>query len=213
MHGFASVAPEWEGEVGYIVAGGPSVTQGDVDRLKGRKVLVINTSYEKAPWADFLFYGDKMWWTNNGKKVRETFAGRIVTVRMHNDWQSAPNDALVLLKVPDRGLATERHALTMHRTSLQASINLLVHLGVKRIVLLGVDMQAAKDGRTHHHSPYPRKKHRRDNWQRDCWRLQMQDLKTTVKPLARLGVEVVNTSMDSLIDWWPKRPLAEVLDG
>lgn len=100
---------------------------------------------------------------------------------------------------------TRSDALVMRRTSLQAAMNLAVHLGASRIVLLGADMKPAPDGRTHHHAPH--------KWPQvpGCWEIQMLDLKHAADDLATLGVEVVNTSLESMINWWPKRPIGELL--
>ncbi len=92
----------------------------------------------------------------------------------------------------------------MGRTSLHAAMNFAVHLGASRLVLLGADMQP--DGeRTHHHAPHP--------WPQKpgCWDTQMTALRQTVEPLAQMGIEVINTSPVSRIDWWPKASLDECL--
>jgi hypothetical protein len=86
------------------------------------------------------------------------------------------------------------------------AINLAVHLGATRIVLLGADMRAAANGKTHHYAA-PHK------WpvKPGCWAEQMRELKAMAEPLKRLKVDVVNCSPVSLIDWWPKRTLDSVL--
>ena len=95
----------------------------------------------------------------------------------------------------------------MQRTGLQGAINLAVHLGGggSRVVLIGADMGPAPDGRTHHHRPHP--------WPQkpDCWELQMAQLRETAPILDRLGVEVVNASPTSRIEWWRKAALADII--
>lgn len=185
----------------WIVAGGPSIRGVDLDCLKGRKVIAINSSVFKVPFADFLFFGDSRWWYQNHPLLKD-FRGRCVTTTTaHTDPR-----VLYMRKVkPKPGLAEEPCALSMQYTSLQAAINLAWHLGASRMILLGADNAPAKDGASHHHKPH--------TWPQraDCWDLQMQSLATIVKPLRKRGIEVINTSLESRLPWWPKKALAECL--
>ena len=58
MKPFWSVPREWPGETAFIVGGGPSVLGQDLDALRGRRVIVINSSVYAVPGADFLFFDD-----------------------------------------------------------------------------------------------------------------------------------------------------------
>lgn len=200
-----SVPREWPGATCFIIAGGPSVTQAEVDRLKGRKVIVINTSYQRAPFADFLFFADSRWFGEHKRELLKPdgFKGRIVSAN------TAVRNHLVLTleKVkPPPALAAAPTQLAMSRTSLAGAIGLAVKLGAVRIVLLGADMQAAKDGRTHHYAiPH------RFPFVPGAWKDHMKELRGLAEPLQRLKIEVVNCSPVSLIEWWPKKPLGDVL--
>ena len=193
--------PEWEGLTCYIVAGGPSVAAQDLTVLRGRKIIAINSSYEKVPFAEYLFFGDSRWWFNHHPSLKD-FNGKLVTVSAAALHPSVLN----MRKInPPPGLTDIRTAIAMRRTSLQGAINLAVHLGSTRIVVIGADMQAASDGRTHHHRPHP--------WPQraGCWDEQMADLRLVNKPAKRLGIEIVNASPSSRIDWWQHKPLKECL--
>ena len=72
------IARDWVGETAFIIAGGPSVKTQPVDLLKGRRVIVINSSYERAPWGDILFFHDYIWWQHH-RTALQTFAGQIYT--------------------------------------------------------------------------------------------------------------------------------------
>lgn len=206
MSKYWSVPRTWVDQVCFIIAGGPSVTGEDVEQLRGRHVIAINSSYTAAPFADYLFFGDARWWLEYGDKLG-TFAGNIVTAADEVDDERL----LHLRKVkPPPALSIDTSSVAMNRTSLQGAINFAVHLGSKRVVLLGADMRPAKEGRrTHHHDPYPEK------WRigPGCWDVQMAQLKMMMVPLRNLGVDVINTSMNSRINWWPKVPLADVIAG
>ena len=199
------MAPEWAGETAFIVAGGTSVLDQDLSLLRGRRIIVVNSSYEAVPFADILFFGDASWWETHCRRAALiAFAGRIVTVSAR-----AIGQRLLRLRrqVPPPGLSRDPSCVVSERTSLQGAINLAVHLGVKRIVLLGADMRRADDGRSHHHSPHPRP-NKPGNL---TWDIQMAQLRLSVDPLRELGVEVINTSPISRIDWWPRAELGACL--
>lgn len=198
---FARAEAIWPGETAFIIAGGPSLGGFDFSRLSGRKVIAINSSIFSCPTADALFFGDERWWGWNAEKVRAAYSGRIFTCssiaepRIHNLVKSKPPPFLT----------TERGAVTMQRTSLTATINLAVHFGCTRLVLLGADMKAAPGGRAHHHPEHPVAN------LPNCWDVQMVELRNVAKSIVDLGVEVINTSLDSRIDWWTKQPIGELL--
>lgn len=150
-----TVTPEWKGETVFIIGGGTSVCRQNVSRLEGRKVIAVNSSYEVAPFAQILFFGDNRWWQEHRYRAALVdFKGRLVTVS-----EAADGERLIKLKRVrpggnGPGLATKPDTLASQKTSLQGAMNLAFHLGAARIVLLGADMRRADDGRSHHHSPH-----------------------------------------------------------
>jgi hypothetical protein len=197
---YASCDPDWRGETVFIICGGPSLRSFDFERLRGRRVLVVNSSLYAVPWADALFFGDDRWGFQNMAAIN-AFAGEIYTV------STVPVKTAKRLKkvVPPPALIERPNALVMRRTSLTASLNLAWHKGVARIVVLGADMKAAADGRTHHHAPHP--------WPSlaGCWDEQMKELRGAATVLTAAGIEVVNASLESRIDFWPKQDIGELL--
>lgn len=194
---YAMAEAIWPGETCFIVAGGPSLTGFDFARLEGRKVIAINSSVFSCPSAPILFFGDARWWWWNAEKICSGFKGHIFTCseidhpRVHN----------LVKRKPPPFVAEDRGQVSMNHTSLTAAINLAVHFGCQRLVLLGADMQAGADGRAHHHEEHP------VAVMPGCWDVQMKDLRSVAASLSDLGVEVINTSMESRIDWWPKKPI------
>jgi len=175
------------------VAGGPSVIDQPLDLLRGHRVIAINSSWSRVPFADLLFFGDARWFYHNGDDVMSGFAGRIATCALG----VGGSRVLRLRRAPPPGLAAEADTVTLRRTSATAAINLAVHLGVSRIVLLGLDGKVATDGRTHHHAPHPW--HLRHGWADE----QRDDLASLVAPLQARKVEVLNAAPDSAVTLWP----------
>jgi hypothetical protein len=196
------VAPEWNGESCFIVAGGPSVAALDLDGLAGRRVIAINSSWQRVPWAPLLFFGDARWWHHYRDEVLTSYHGRIATTARGIEHPRV----MRLHPHAQPGLAAEPDTLAIQRTSTRAAINLAVHLGVDRIVLLGVDNQIDANGRTHHHAAHP--------WdlRTSCFDEQRADLASLVTPLHHLGIEIINASPESALPFWPKQSLSEIYE-
>lgn len=191
---------EWEGAA-FVIAGGPSVKQQNLELLRGRKVIVINSSVHVVPWADMLFFGDSRWWAEaENRKAVEAFKGIAVTTANI----TKPGRAKIMGKAPATGLALDKQKAAMRRTSLTGAINLAFHRGANMIVLLGADGKAL-NGVSHHHKPHrwpPRK---------GCWDEQKKDLVALVKPLQDKGITVLNASPGSAWTMWPVMSLVEAL--
>jgi hypothetical protein len=184
---FWSVPCEWKGETAFIVAGGPSVLKQNLELLRGRKVIAINSSVHAVPWADFLYFGDWRWWNEEENRIAvANFRGRVVTVsRMVRD-----EKILVCRTALPPGLELERDSLMQKHTSLTAATNLAAHLvGTGgAIVWLGADGKHAANGRTHHHRP-----HRWGN-RPDAYEKQHADLATIMPNLQALNISLFNAS-------------------
>src|SRR5262252_9262135 len=77
---FWNVPHEWPAQTAFIVAGGPSVLQQDLELLRGRNVIAINSSVYAVPWAQFLYFGDYRWLAEpENRDAVAKFAGRTVT--------------------------------------------------------------------------------------------------------------------------------------
>src|SRR4051794_36846444 len=74
--------PDWTGGSVVIIASGPSLTVADCETVRnwrvgtpGSRVIVINTSFRMAPWADVLYACDAGWWQEYGAEARAVFGG------------------------------------------------------------------------------------------------------------------------------------------
>jgi hypothetical protein len=181
-----TVPREWPGQTVFIVGGGPSVLGQNLEALRGRRVIVINSSVYAVPWADILYFGDFRWWNDN-RAVVTSFAGRVVTV---SRMVSADKKVLVCRKTNPPGLAREHNSLMQKWTSFTAATNLAAHLigPGGTIVWLGADGRKAADGRCHHHKPH--------RWisRPDCYDKHRADLLTIVPSLRTLKIAAFNAS-------------------
>lgn len=203
--GFISIAPEWHGETAFLICGGSSVKLADMEMLRDRRVVVVNSSVYRVPWADILFFGDERWELENRHAVK-AFRGRVISAS-YGDVHCSYIQFLRRPRPADTpaGLAGDPASVWLRHTSVRGAINLLCHLGVKRIVTLGLDGGPDAAGQTHHHAPHP--------WalNKDIWALQRDELAGVVAPLRERGVEMINASPGSAIPFWPIVRLEDVL--
>lgn len=153
-----SALPDWRASEIACIASGPSLTIEDCAAVKvwrdaapGRAVIVVNSSWRAAPWADLLYACDFAWWDVHGAEVRKEFEGAGITAckkaaALHGlhrvDGEHGP------------GLCTKPGTVYFGGNSGYQAIGLAFHLGARRIVLLGYDMQRT-GGRSHWHGDHP----------------------------------------------------------
>jgi len=194
-----TVPRRWSGQTVVCIGGGPSLTPEDVLRVYGHRVIAINDAYRLAPWADVLYAADKKWidWHDGVP----TFMGPKYSIES-KDTTTRP-DWRVLRNTGPLGLEREPTGLRAGFNSGFQAINLSVHLGASRIVLLGYDMAPNPDGPSHWFGEHPDKRPSPYPEMREAF-------DSLVEPLAALGIEVVNCSRRTALRAFPMRTLDEV---
>lgn len=146
---FKKIEPIWKGQTVYLIGGGPSLKTFKWNMLRGKKTIAINKAIKFWPEADAMYWTDGRIWTWLQKEIKE-FKGMKFTI--------APKpytaDVHLLGRGRKYGLEVSPDMLAHGNNSGYAAINLAIHLGAKRIVLLGYDM--GNDGTvSHFHDGYP----------------------------------------------------------
>jgi hypothetical protein len=206
------VRPHWLGETVFIVASGPSIADVDFELIRGRRIICVNSSYERVPFADIVYFGDGRWWEEH-KRALAGLSCRVVTCSGLPRGKSLLRVGRMKPENPATGFSERRDVVASQRTSLQGAMNLAAHMiyadggPVGSIVLVGADMGRSKDGRSHGHTPH-KWVNRPGNI---TWDEQMRHLKWIAAPLRKRGIAVVNASPVSRIPWWPKMSLQEFL--
>jgi hypothetical protein len=190
-----------------VIGGGPSLTLQDVEYCAGRaRVIAIKEAALLAPWADVLYAADAKWWRY--MKGAATFNGLKFAIEQSADqppfdWAPYP-DVHVLAQTGTEGLELDPTGLRTGYNSGHQAVNLAVHLGASRIVLLGFDMWRGPIGQNwfgdhplHTPSPYP---------------IFLQAFGTLEEPLRMAGVEILNASRQTMLTWVPRVALAEALE-
>ncbi len=187
------------GETIAILGCGPSLTAEDVNYLRGKvRVIAINAAHELAPWADVLYAADARYWGYikgapnfpGLKFALEPAAGKWAGVR-------------VLKNTGNQGLELDPTGVRTGKNSGYQAMNLAVHLGAAKLLLLGYDMKPV-NGQEHFTTHYP-------NRTTSPYTLFLRHFETIVEPLKAARVEVINCTHRSSLKLFTKMPLREAL--
>ena len=141
----------WPNSKVFILGGGPSLNQMDFSGLKDHWVIGVNNSAFIGDFVDVLFFGDCKWYDHNREAIR-AFGG--IKVTTCNRSQSFPGVNHVFPGGKSQGLFPNPQRIVWNRNSGAAAINLAMHFGASRIVLLGYDMRVV-DGKHNWHNDHP----------------------------------------------------------
>lgn len=154
-------------------------------------MIVANTTFRLAPWADTLFAMDRAWWQAHQAEVARAFVGERVS--------SNPVGGLAGVKrVP-------QEKVKPYGNSGAACISFAVWCGAHRVLLLGFDCQHT-GGKTHWHGSHP--KGMGDAGSVNKWPAKFRQMATDLK---RTGVEIINCSRATALDAFPRAALEDCL--
>jgi len=199
------VPKAWPGATVVCLATGPSLTQADVDYCRGKaRVIAVNDAIRLAPWADALYACDPKWW--HWHKGVPSYAGPKWSLE-HSAWRMHDHtyaDVQRLRNTGPGGLERVPTGLRTGRNSGYQAINLAVHYGAVRILLLGYDMQRPKGGPSHFFGEHPN----RQQSPYDQFRRRVTSL---APALVKLKIDVINCTTRSALECFPKADLRETL--
>lgn len=210
---YHKVKQEWAGQTAVVFASGPSVTQHDIQLVqKARdadkcRVIAINAMYGLVNYADILYFCD--WKFYKWHAIEDPDSGFFEypaqKYTICDKEELLPSHIRRLKKGEQHGLSRDSDTLNHGSNSTHQCLNLAFLLGCPRIILIGADMKAAEDGRTHCHAPHkqPTSPHIYDKL--------VGNFDGIAKELYNEGVEVINTSQESALHCFTKLPLDEVL--
>lgn len=183
----------WPGATVVCLGTGPSLTMDDVAWCRGQaRVIAVNNAVALAPWADALYACDAKWW--RWHQSVPDFAGLRYSLAPDDP---AKRGCVVLNRHGHTGLSLDPSGLCTGSNSGYQAINLAVHLGATRIILLGYDMRGGHFFGAHPDSTGP------------AFAKCLDAFKTLAQPLKDAGVSIVNcTPKSALISF----PMASVRD-
>ena len=197
-----SLARRFPDQTIVCVASGPSLTAEQLALVRDLPMVAVNDAVRLAPWADVLYSSDRGWWRYY--QGVEAFKGLRVSIgRKKGDASSitAPGclGVTVLEHTGDEGLEWAPTGLRSGKHSGYAAINLAVHLGARRVLLLGYQGGPVA-GRSHFFGRHPSGLNESTETHYAHFRRMYE---TLVAPLALAKIEVVNCTPGSAITVFP----------
>lgn len=204
---------QWPNATAVIMASGPSLTAEQAEIVRKwrvlspeghRRVIAINTTYQRAPFADVLYACDLDWWDLYAQKVAAGEWKPFEQQRWTQDIRAAQRHGCRYIEsVNSPGLGRKPGLIHQGQNGAYQAINLAVQAGVRRIVLLGLDLHGS-----HWHGDHPLpltnpKQYLFESWKRNFARLA-EDLRED-------GVQVVNCSPRTELTAFPTDSLESAL--
>lgn len=193
---WGTVPRQFDGETIVCVATGPSLTDEDVQFCRGRaRVIAIKQAVQLAPWADALYACDGKYWKYYAKELPQ------IPLRYGLD-PGVARYGTTLRNTGETGLELKPNGLRTGKNSGYQAINLAVHLGARRIVLLGYDLKIGASAHFFGEHPWggrPPVEHFRPFFS------------TLVEPLKDLGIEIVNASRRTALTCFECTTITEAL--
>lgn len=194
----------WEGEVGFVIGGGPSIRDFDFNRLRGRgRVIAVNNAGiepDRATWADVLFWADSRWLEWNHERLPNHTGQFKITRR--------PVPYAYSFPVHEVGYAPNQYSRDPTRVGGWcgggSAINLGALFGLRVIILLGFDMreQPVMNWHTNHQKPHVPMQHQNKF---------IPALNRMAPELLKDGVTVINTNRQSGLRCFPFADIEELL--
>lgn len=218
------ITKAWQGKAVVCIASGPSVTKEQIDIVRDARwrdlirVIAVNDNYLIAPFADVLYFADEKWmhWHEAGmprawgwchftaEQARKAFAdfdGQKCTLEL----TPAREDLYRLRIINSDGLSTNPHGVATGWNSGYQALNIAALSGTETVILIGYDACPA-GALKHSFGEHP------DGTEVPYDHMR-RAMRTMRRPLAELGVSVINCSPGTAIDAFDTRTLREAIES
>lgn len=223
----------WEDGECWIIGGGPSIPKQFgvptqvIDRvlsgelkpeayssymqpIHSKHCIGINAAYMIGSWMDIIFFGDRRFFLQH---MHELAAYPGIKCTCNPKFEASRYRWVKYLQRDrnhPRGISAHNHRVSWNNNSGAAAISVAVHAGVKRVVLLGFDMDLDKDNRQHWHSAY-RPVGKKRNARKLPFHRHLLGFEAIARDARRMKVEIINASPTSKITQFPKVNVKDLL--
>lgn len=191
---FHDVEPIWDGETAFIVGGGSSFNPELAERLKGKNVIGCNEAYRLgSSIVKYCHFLDLSWWNLHREEALKHDIVYTTCELLIRDKE------LLYFKPTNKGVEfSSKTTLSHNRNTGLSAINLAIHFGARRIVLLGFDMNPSDDGKTHWYE-------RNHETNYSTLRMHRKRALEVYEDIDKHGgIEIINGSTISKLPYWPK---------
>lgn len=164
------INPAWAGESCFVAASGPSLTAEVAHRVRMARwqerwrVIAVSDAYRLMPWADILYSCDNAWWEHH-QGAKEFRGDRWACHEQDpNPRELHGNDKRELAQrfginlvrgVDSKAFSMDPSVVSYGDNTGFQALNLAMHFGCSRIVLIGFDMRHV-DGKAHFFGDHPK---------------------------------------------------------
>jgi hypothetical protein len=197
--------PDWSDKAAVIVCAGPSLTDAQLDAVRRSNVhsIAVNTAFFYFPEAEVHYAGDFMLWKTYHARIRKACPRSQLWTQ---DGSAAERFQLNRQRGGNReGLGL--NVVHMNGNSGFQAINLAFLWGCRRILLLGMDMKLGPNGEKHRHGD-----HEKPLVQAQLFEEWRHKGKKLAEDLAEHKCEVINCTLTSALECFPKLPISEALN-
>lgn len=119
--------------------------------LHNKNVIGVNVAYALGDWVDICFFGDAGFHWISKEHLKE-YKG--ILVSCHEKFKNS--DSVIYYERDKKryGISRNESQVCWNDNSGGAAVNLAVHMGAKRIILVGFDMAVDSEGNEHWHNEY-----------------------------------------------------------
>ena len=193
------VPREWQGETAIIVGGGRSITDLGQDKIlphfEGRyPIIACNSSFLLVPSCEVLFGADHRWWNENKWNIGRHLGFWKITRRPLSGKQPYP---VHYVRTEHKGGLSLDPGFVHGRNSGHVAINLAVHFGASRLILVGFDMRSRENGQQNWHTLHSRPANV------DAFETWVSDMEMAAPILRKAGIEALNANPNSAIKVFP----------
>lgn len=223
----------WDGGECWILGGGPSLTeQFDIPRhvisevisgklppnayspymsaIHDKHVIGVNGAFRIGNWIDIVTFGDPSWFLENRQRLRSFPKIKVGFCDVAESRRYINDEVKYVPRYGAKisGITEKKNLICWNKNTGFASINLAYHLGAKRIILVGFDMDVDSLGRQHWHSFYRRNA---APPKKSPFPRHLKHAPAVKQDADRLGIKIINASPNSKITVFEKSTVKEIL--
>jgi hypothetical protein len=170
--------------------------------IHNKRSIGVNDAFMLGDWVDVCWFGDNGWYEKNKTGLAE-FAG----LKLHcvNSAIRKPGCHRLNRGKP-YGLEARPGYISWNHNSGASAINAAVHLGAKKIILLGFDMKKSPGHKNNWHERHEKKDKRWNPYPRF-----MKGFPHIKREAKKMNVQIINATTDTDLKEFPIVPIKEAL--
>lgn len=169
--------------------------------ISHKHIIGVNVAYKLGSFIDILVFGDQKFYQEHRRELNEWNGGIRVTC---DDRVNDPGIKVLKRDEKMYGISSHKDKVCWNFNSGAMAINVAVHTGVKKIYLLGFDMNL-QEGNSHFHSEY------NHQIEPEVFAKHLVGFDQIAVDAKNMGVEIINCNPDSAITQFPKVNLNEII--